>query len=309
MKVSVVLKTYNHERFIRQALDSILMQETTFDFDIVITEDCSNDSTQAILVEYQLRYPGRISLMLSERNLNSNYVTRRAIEAAQGEYLALLDGDDYWISREKLERQVSFLDSNPDCALCCHAVNWVDECDNFLRGPWPFRPRFSTIEDLAQSNFIPFCSALIRRSALGILPLWYEQVPYDDWPLYLLAARCGRIGFIPEIFGAYRQHATGSWSSLTQSQKYEGLLACLDVLERNLGSDFKEAFQRSRVTLREQHYMREALAEQERTISERGAQIARLTETIAFIHASRSWRITAPLRLIGGLINRMAKSA
>src|SRR5262245_33842255 len=127
MKVSVILTTYNHEQFIRQALDSIFMQKTTFAFEVIITEDCSTDSTAAILLEYKLRYPEQIALILSEQNLNSNKVTRRAIEAARGEYLAFLDGDDYWISSEKLQRQVGFLDTNPNCALCFHPVNIVDQ--------------------------------------------------------------------------------------------------------------------------------------------------------------------------------------
>jgi len=249
MKISVILTTYNHERFIRQALDSILMQKTTFNFDLIITEDCSTDSTRAILFEYQSRHPDQIRLILSEQNLNSNHVTGRAVEAARADYLAFLDGDDYWTSPDKLQRQADFLDRHADCALCFHAVALVDASGSYIEGPWPTSPPlslFPTIEDLIQSNFIPGCTALIRRSAIGALPSWFEEVPFGDWPLYLLAARSGRIGFIPETFGVYRRHAAGYWSSLTISQKCASTIACLEILEQNLGADLRDAFQRSR---------------------------------------------------------------
>jgi glycosyltransferase involved in cell wall biosynthesis len=249
-KVSVIVTTYNHELFIRQALDGILMQKTAFDFDVIVSEDCSTDATQAILLEYQSRYPDRITLMLSERNLNTNHVTRRAIEAAQGEYLAFMDGDDYWTSPEKLQRQVEFLDSHSDSALCFHAIEQVDSEGHLISGAWPtpaVRPEFSPIEDLIQENFIGGCSALIRRSAIGTLPSWFEKAPFGDWALYVLAARSGLIGFIPDAFGVYRRHATGYWNSLSVEQKRATCLACLDVMQQNLGSDLRDAFQRSRI--------------------------------------------------------------
>ena len=98
MKVSVLVMTYNHERFVAQALDSALMQEVAFDWEILVSEDCSTDRTREIVVEYARRHSDRIRLLLSERNVRSNYVVRRGIEAARGTYVALLDGDDFWTS-------------------------------------------------------------------------------------------------------------------------------------------------------------------------------------------------------------------
>src|SRR5688572_23850951 len=120
MKVSVLVMTYNHARFIRQALDSVLMQRTGFDFEVLISEDCSTDGTREIVVEYARRHPHTITLLLSEANLRSNAVVTRGIDAARGEYIALLDGDDYWTSPDKLRKQAAFLDSHSECALCFH---------------------------------------------------------------------------------------------------------------------------------------------------------------------------------------------
>src|SRR5262245_63387032 len=118
MMVSVIVVTYNHERYIVQALDTVLSQEAPFEFEVLLSEDCSTDRTREIVLHYSRLYPDRIRLFLSERNLNTNKVTLRALRAARGTYVALLDGDDYWTSREKLARQVQFLHSHPEYALC-----------------------------------------------------------------------------------------------------------------------------------------------------------------------------------------------
>ena len=127
VKVSVVVITYNHERYIRQALDSVLSQQTSFDFEVIISEDCSTDTTREIIFEYSKRYPDKIRLLLSETNVRSPWVVQRAIMAAHGEYVALLEGDDYWISPQKLQKQAEFMDTHPECVLSWHQVEYIDE--------------------------------------------------------------------------------------------------------------------------------------------------------------------------------------
>ncbi len=114
-KLSVVFITYNHEPFIRKALDGVLMQETDFDFKIVVGEDCSTDNTRAILLEYKEKYPEKIKLLFREKNLGcpTLNVYQTAMEC-RGEYLAFLEGDDYWTDPHKLQKQVDFLESHPD---------------------------------------------------------------------------------------------------------------------------------------------------------------------------------------------------
>jgi cellulose synthase/poly-beta-1,6-N-acetylglucosamine synthase-like glycosyltransferase len=119
-RVTALVMTYNHERFIGQALDSVLMQETNFDYGILISEDCSTDRTREIIQEYATRHPERIRLILSDHNLRTNEIVTRGIREAQGEYVALLDGDDYWLARHKLQNQVDFLDTHPECSVCFH---------------------------------------------------------------------------------------------------------------------------------------------------------------------------------------------
>ena len=99
----MIIPTYNHERFIAQALESVIAQRTDFDFEIIVSEDCSTDSTRQIILDWKARYPDRIRLILSDRNVHSNEVVARAFRAARGTYVALLDGDDFWTYSKKLQ--------------------------------------------------------------------------------------------------------------------------------------------------------------------------------------------------------------
>jgi glycosyltransferase involved in cell wall biosynthesis len=222
-RVTVLVMTYNHVHFITQALDSVLAQRTDFDYEILISEDCSTDGTREIVLAYAHKYPGRIRLLLSERNLHSNAVVSRGIHAARGQYIALLDGDDYWISPDKLQMQVDFLDAHPDCSVCFHNARVMHEDGS--RPPWNWNPEhqapFSSFEDIWLGNFIATCSTLFRREPLGEIPRWYDEMPLTDWPLHVLNARLGRIGYIPTVMGVYRFHRGGAYSSLSESSKLE----------------------------------------------------------------------------------------
>ena len=120
MKVSVCIITYNHARFIGQALESALMQKTNFDYEIVIGEDCSTDNTGLICKKYAEMYPDKIRLLQNDKNLGVIENFKRTLYACKGEYVALLEGDDYWTDELKLQKQVDFLESNRDYAIVFH---------------------------------------------------------------------------------------------------------------------------------------------------------------------------------------------
>src|SRR6266702_1500393 len=122
MKLSVLMITYNHEKYIAQALDSVLMQEVDSNYEIVIGEDCSTDNTRKIVLDYQRKYPNKIRALLPDKNLGMLWNFVATYEACQGKYVAILEGDDYWSSPVKLQKQVDFLDKNTGCVVCCHAA-------------------------------------------------------------------------------------------------------------------------------------------------------------------------------------------
>jgi glycosyltransferase involved in cell wall biosynthesis len=222
IKVSVLVMTYNHAKFISKAIDSALMQQTDFNYEIIVSEDCSTDGTREIVLDYQQRFPRKIRLLLSDQNIHTNAVVTRGIYAAKGKYIALLDGDDYWTSPKKLQKQADFLDNYLECSMCFHNAQAFNE--DSTQEPWnwtaPNQKEFSTLEDLWGGNFIATCSTMFRNNLFEKIPDWYDSFfPITDWPLYILIAQHGKIGYINEVMGAYRLHSGGLYSPYNEKQK------------------------------------------------------------------------------------------
>ena len=214
---------YNMERYIGEALDSVLMQEVDFDYEIVIGEDRSTDGTREIVLDYAARFPDRVRPILRDTNLGMNRNFRETLLAARGRFIALLDSDDYWTRPDKLRTQMEFLRAHPECSICFH--NTLVVYQDGSRPTHPFHmaqpdtlishriPKpISTLEDLVGGNFMQTCSVMFRAGLYGELPAWYLDMPTFDWPLHLLNAEHGAIGYIDEIMGAYRVHQSGFWS-------------------------------------------------------------------------------------------------
>ena len=126
MKVTVLVFAYNHIHFIRKALDSVLEQKTDFDFEILINDDCSTDGTRELVQEYAIAHPEKIRLLLSPVNFHDGRIADRGLKEARGEYIAFLDGDDYWTSADKLQKQVGLMDAHPEYSGCWHYQEYVD---------------------------------------------------------------------------------------------------------------------------------------------------------------------------------------
>jgi len=243
-KVSVSLLAYNHEHFIMQALDSILSQQVTFDYEIVIGEDCSEDNTREIVLNYQRKNPDKIRIFLSRKALNDGKSGRlnfvRNLKACRGEYVALLDGDDFWTSPFKLQKQVHFLDNHPECSICFHpVVNLFEKGDKEDRVVYPpKRKDLYTLEDLLESNFIASCSSMFRNGLLGEFPDWYFRIPVGDWPLHILNSQHGTIGYLDEVMGVYRIHGKGIWSSRGSIRKYLDDVKAYQIFCSHLGKQY-----------------------------------------------------------------------
>ena len=235
VKVSVVVVTFNHAAYIDTALRSVYEQATDFDFEILISEDASTDGTREIVQGWQERFPDKIRLILSPANVRSNQVVARAFAAARGDYIALLDGDDYWTSPDKLNRQVAMLDANPNLSLCFTNAEIVGDSGVPAGTSWTsptLKPRL-TLADLWGGNPFATCGSLFRRSSVAQIPAWYDGFfPVTDWPLYILFAEQGDIAYLPEMMGAYRLHAGGLYSAQSRRDK----LASMDSLYRRLNA-------------------------------------------------------------------------
>ena len=245
MKLSVLIPTYNHEKFIAKAIEGALAQETNFKFEILIGEDESEDGTREICKYYADQNPEKIRLFLNSRE-NVIYIdgkpTGRAnlinlLKNASGKYIALCEGDDYWTDKQKLQIQYNFLEKNLDAALCFHKVNWL--VDNKLEkdpGIFPKNRNWFTAEDiLLYDNFIRTCSVVFRNNLYVRLPQWFYTVPYGDVALHMLNAQSGKIGFIDKEMGVYRVHKGGIYTSKNNIVKWMGSIETYKIIAENLG--------------------------------------------------------------------------
>ena len=214
--VSVVIITYNHAPFIAQAIEGILRQETTFPFELVIGEDCSTDGTRDIVLRYQEEHPGVISVVTSGQNVGMKTNSYRTAKASRGKYLAFCEGDDYWHHPGKLQKQIDYLESHPECGLL------FADCDVFhnrsaklVRG-YNGRNGFSspttlTIEDFIDGRMMKWtCTAVIRKSLYEKVvsedPYLHQsgELPLGDLQLWAEVASMSEVTYIPESMATYR---------------------------------------------------------------------------------------------------------
>ncbi|MGD9810335.1 MAG: glycosyltransferase [Sphingobium sp.] len=233
VKASVLIVTYNHAAYIERALTSVVEQKTDFDFEIIISEDASTDGTTEIVRRFASDHPDRVRLILSETNVRSNAVVRRGFEAARGDYVALVDGDDFWTSPEKLARQVAVLDADPALSLCFTNATVVDEKGEASGRLWtPLeKDERLPLSTFWQGNPFATCGSLFRRASVPEIPQWYDGFfPVTDWPLYILFAQRGDIAYLHQPMGAYRLHSGGLFSAQDAAKK----LGTMDMLFRRL---------------------------------------------------------------------------
>jgi glycosyltransferase involved in cell wall biosynthesis len=235
-KVSVFVLTHDHVAWIGPALDSALEQEAPFPFEILVADDFSTDGTRSVVREYAQRHPQLIRTFLPDRNLGVAEIWLQAARRCRGEYIALLDGDDYWTSPEKLSRQAGLLDSHPEWTSCFHRATLFDD-----RGAFPPRqvtPDFDRdvfgLDDVLRACFIPYLTVMFRRRALGRIPAWGFSYLWYDWLFHIACARQGEIGFLNADLAAYRVHSGGNWSSRDRSFQLEEDLEVYKRLEREL---------------------------------------------------------------------------
>lgn len=209
--LSVCVRTHNQERFIGEALDSVLRQHTTFPFEIIISDDASKDGTVAILKEYENRYPDKVRLLLQETNLGGPENLKRVIEASYAKYITCLDGDDFYTDDYKLQKQVDVLEAHSEYAACFHNT-WYADSEGRLCGLFN-RPDFHALHDAREFIrarwFVPIHSAVLRREYIEF-PEWYNTVMNDDYVVHLSVAKHGPYFFMPDVMVAYRHHGNNT---------------------------------------------------------------------------------------------------
>lgn len=220
--VSILCIAYNHENYIEEALDSFLIQETNYPFEIIIHDDASTDNTVNKIKAYAKKYPHIIKTILQEENQYSQgkMIDVFLFEKAKGKYYAICEGDDYWIDAKKLQIQVDLMEQNPECDMSFHASE--RRLNNDIHGKVFANPAknnkvFSASEVILGKGYIPTASLVFRKKVVSNLPSFYHDSPVGDYPLQILGSVNGGILYINRVMSVYRQGIAGSWTSRTNN--------------------------------------------------------------------------------------------
>lgn len=241
MKASVLMVTYNHGRFIRQAMESVLSQQTDFDYELIVGDDCSTDDTREIVRDYARKYPDRIRAVFWPENVGARRNFGQIYFDSRGEYAATLEGDDYWTCPHKLQRQVEFLETHRDCSMCFHSAMMVWEDGSHPPTPHhpPGRKALYGLEDALVRCFVHVSSKVTRNKLFDEFPDWYWRSPVGDWPFLVLHAMRGKIGYIDECWSVYRQHGGGVHSSLSTAARLEQRLGVVRIFREVMGPEYE----------------------------------------------------------------------
>ncbi len=264
--VSVAVITYNHEPFIAQAIESVLMQETAFVVELVIGEDCSTDGTRRIVQAYAGKYPNVIRALLPEKNLGmaKNYEAVRL--ACRGKYIAWLEGDDYWRTPQKLQKQVALMESNPHYSMCGTRTQFVTtssdgaEKDTGVLEPAVLKREYDLSDFL--THYPMHTSSMLLRRDFVEFPDWLTGlVIARDVCVFAFYAEKGPVGYLSDVVSCWRLHPGGMWTTKSAADQLQYNQESNDLLDAHFGGRYHRLLR-----LREYQVCRTFL----RNVAERG---------------------------------------
>jgi len=237
--VSINCITYNHEKYIKDAIEGFLMQKTKFKYEILIHDDASTDRTPDIIKKYEQEYPDIIKPIYEVENqysqgkrVNFEFNYKRS----KGKYIALCEGDDYWTDPYKLQKQVDFLEQHTNFSMCFHNVEVIDENGTKLQEHWPANPKvgkITTLKDILKGNYIPTLSTVFRNKSINSREFYTlsEGLCFEDWIYHILNAKNGPIYYFEEKMGVYRVTNAGLSRSTDKIRLLEEVLKLYKRLE------------------------------------------------------------------------------
>ena len=208
--VSIICNTYNQKEYVRDAIESFLMQETSFNYEILIHDDSSNDGTIDIIKEYAEKYPDLIYPIYQSENQYSKgtrIIEDFQLPRARGKYIALCEGDDFWTEKKKLQIQVDYLETHPTTSMTCHAGYYVD--DHGYKLPGLFRTYLGnqvlSTSDVIKKWICPTGSIVFRKDPylINCFPV-LNNAPCGDYPMMINMSLYGEIYYFDKVMSAYR---------------------------------------------------------------------------------------------------------
>lgn len=236
LMVSVQCCTYNQEHYIRQCLEGLVMQKTTFKYEVIVHDDCSSDGTRFIIDEFASKYPSIVKPIYEKENQftkRDGSLERILNEHSHGKYIALCEGDDYWIDELKLQKQVDFLENHSDYVMCYGCCQYYYNNNNEFSSKAEGGPNES-FDDLMRTNTIPTLTVLYRRD---MLQKYYDDIrPFEkqwlmgDYPMFLYFAHEGKIKFMKDIFAMYRVLGESASHSKDENKAERFVYSTYDII-------------------------------------------------------------------------------
>lgn len=258
--VDVYCLTYNHEAYIRETLEGFLCQKTDFPFRVLVHDDASTDRTPEILRAYERRYPGFFHCIYQTENQYQKgvHIPQTVLRPwLSAPYIAVCEGDDRWSDPQKLQMQVDYMRSHPDCTLCVHDTALIDAAGKPLgrRVNGGKADRDFTAEEIIRAlggGLFHTSAFLFRRDVLLDRPAAFEAAGIGDYPLAIYAASAGRVHYIARVMSCYRVGHPGSWTEQTlgvpekKIAHFEHLSAALERMDRATQGAYAAAFRDAR---------------------------------------------------------------
>ncbi|HEY2681202.1 MAG TPA: glycosyltransferase family 2 protein [Candidatus Udaeobacter sp.] len=289
--ISVAVITYNHEQFIAQAIESVLMQETAFVVELIIGEDCSTDGTRRIVQAYAAKYPNVIRALLPEKNLGMARNYDAVWQSCRGKYIAWLEGDDYWRTPQKLQKQVALMEANPHYSMCGTTTQFVStSSDGAEKDAGELEPAVLKLEyDLSDflTHYPMHTSSMLLRREFVEFPDWLNGlVMLRDTCVFALCAEKGPVGYLSEVVSCWRIHPGGLWTTKSETDQLQCNQKAIDLLDAHFGGRYHRLLR-----MREYQVWRRAL----RSLAESGKY--REARRLYWESASRLVQLT-PLKVL-----------
>lgn len=232
VEISTCIISYNQEKYIAEAIESALIQDCSFEHEIIICDDCSTDNTSKIISHYAEKYPNKVKAFFLERNIGMLKNWQRALSLCKGKYIALLEGDDFWIDKHKLQKQYEILENKHSFAFTftnAH-IKYENQAEGFSNYVVLKNTEYTTV-DLLSYNFIPTCSVLMRNNiSTDFFHPAYFKSPFADWIIHILNSNLGSIYFLNEFTCTYRVHGAGVWSGINEEKRLINQLKAIECI-------------------------------------------------------------------------------
>lgn len=239
--ISICMITYKHEAYIGEAIASVLAQKTNYTYELVIGEDCSPDATRAICEQYALQYPDRIRLLPSDKNLGIVPNFMRTLAACTGKYIAICEGDDYWIAEDKLQLQADCLNADPSFIIAAGRSQYLTYNGTIVSRDerTDTRQTIFSIKDYLLKMFFETATIMYRNETGFRLPESYKNVfSADQYLVLLLTMNGGKIKFIDKDLAVYRYHAGGITKQTDRTIVMKRLFEMLDMFNKESGGQY-----------------------------------------------------------------------